>query len=129
MPDKSQPCPVGSGSRGAQAVFASAAEAGYTHVAYLVVVDIARARVRLRRYNELARRGQRACMSEERYQSLISGLPCMWLDTLERASELLAEQLQAGLATLDQLTDLAAAEDLPEGVWVRRRSTRSARWD
>ena len=97
------------------------AEAGYTHMADLVVVDVERVRVRLRRYNELARRGQPACMSEERYRSLVSGLPPVWLDALERASELLAERLHAGLAS--SLQDLAEAESLPEGVWVRRRST------
>ena len=97
------------------------AEAGYTHMADLVVVDVECARVRLRRFNELARRGRPECMSAERYRSLTSGLPSVWLVALERASALLVERLQAGLTT--SLQDLAEVESLPEGVWVRRRST------
>ena len=101
--------------------YLTVAEAGFTHVSDLVVVDVERKRVRLRRYEELSRRGRPKCMSEERYRTLIDAMPSQWLDALERANTLLADRLRAGLTV--SLQDLVNSERLPKGVWVRRRST------
>ena len=97
--------------------YLSVADAGYTHMIHLMIVDERVQRVRLRRYEELSRRGRPACMSESTYQLLLAGLPAEWRAVLEDASALLAERLQRGAPC--SLGDLANAFSLPKGTWVR----------
>ena len=93
------------------------AAAGYTHFVHLVVVDEAVGRVRVRRYEEMSRRGQSPCMSEARYRDLISCLPLEWVAILDSASALLRTRLDEGKPC--GLADLARTYPLAEGVWVR----------
>ena len=45
---------------------------------HLLVVDVAVGRVRVKRYEELSRRGRPACMPRRTYEWLIAGLPSAW---------------------------------------------------
>ena len=93
------------------------ANAGFTHVAHLLVVDTALGRIRVRHYAELTRRGYPACMDAKLYQCLINGFPAAWWQVLDEASALLRSRLETHASPT--LGDLVRLFPLPTGSWVR----------